>query len=214
MTCVVSGNLINLSAEAVEGVTVTFTPKTRALGRSGGSVTLPRDATAVSDAAGDFSVELLPGSYMVKPEGGRRAAANLVVPDEATANVSDLLDLEPEPALSDAQQAEQNAQTYASNAHNSEQLAAQHLGTITTQAGTVDAQHGEVIAAASTINTQAGTVDTQHGEVLAAAETATTKAGEATEARDAILLPLLQVATAHATTNTLVLQMYAAQNGG
>lgn len=271
MTCTVSGNLIDLQEQPRAKVAIKFAPEKTGLYSSGGDTVLPDTLSAQSDVNGAFSIALLPGVYMVT---ARNASVQIVVPDAALANLGDIMNLTPPPDLTDAEQAEQNAQISASKAYlaanaprdqelegggfsgrHFKEVTEELAGTVAGQADTVNTQHGEILAARDAINQDATQISQDKDAIAAAdqsiadsvaanqqaasdmqaaaqsvgedraaietleqtiaghAQTATDKAQEATDARDAILSPLLQSATALATTHTLILQLHAAQTG-
>ncbi|MEA5160548.1 hypothetical protein U5903_07140 [Cereibacter johrii] len=62
MTCLVTGTLRNLSGEALPATTVRF-ERQGVVGQDG-DVVVPLAVSATSDAAGEISVVLYPGTYV------------------------------------------------------------------------------------------------------------------------------------------------------
>jgi len=230
MTCTVSGNIIDIQAQPKSGAALMFQPSQSNLGRSGGSGVVPGPVSVSTDANGDFSVALLPGSYTVSITKGGYASAQIVVPDAATANLPDIMDLTPPPALPDAEAAEQAAQGYAAAAHSAANaprdqalagggFSARHYrdetqdlaNDVSGQAATVNTKHGEVISAAGTVAGQAATVNTKHGEVISAAGTVAGQAATVNTQHGQVIAAAGQVAadrSAVAAIYTAVAQIF------
>lgn len=103
MTCTVSGNIIDIQAQPMPGAALSFQPSQTNINRSGGSAVVPAAAKVVTDANGDFTVVLLPGTYTVAATKGQYASAEITVPDAATALLEQIIDA-PAPATVDAAQ--------------------------------------------------------------------------------------------------------------
>lgn len=112
MLCTVTGSIADAGLDPVASTLVEFTPYPREISRHDTDVINPTTESATTDAAGDLSIALVPGAYMMRITAKATSfAAKVTVPDASAATLAEIL-LNPTPDnLTAAEQAVVDAQT-------------------------------------------------------------------------------------------------------
>jgi len=99
-TCHVTGTLIAPDGSPLPRVAALFHRLPERAFVAGDSTGMPHVVRQVTCVTGTVSVHLVPGAYMVRPQGASYPAFRIDVPDEPTANLADIQDdiLQPPPS--------------------------------------------------------------------------------------------------------------------
>ena len=102
MTCIVTGDLIDITGADMAGAVVTVRT-VEGIHASGSRAVLPRVETFTADGSGIVTMSLEPGRYRIAWQSGPRLYESpLSVPDEASADLADLLVDTPAPVRGSA----------------------------------------------------------------------------------------------------------------
>lgn len=102
-TCLVTGTIVAPDGTPVRRTAILFqrTPKLPFVADDASA--FPAPVTARTDANGSVEVELIPGTYLVKPWYSTYEPFRIVVPDEPAARLEDIQFSDPPPPLTDAE---------------------------------------------------------------------------------------------------------------
>jgi len=146
MVCTVSGSIADAGLDPVAGAAVSFTPYPRDVARAGDSVIAPAAESTTTNAVGELSLELVPGTYVMAIKYNAAIfSAKVTVPDAAIASLAEIL-LNPTPSnLTAAEQAVVDAQTARDRAR----LWADEIEDTEVETGAYSAKHHAAKAGAS-----------------------------------------------------------------
>lgn len=102
-TCLVTGTIVAPDGTPVRRTAILFqrTPKLPFIADDASA--FPAPVTVRTDADGSVEVELIPGTYLVKPWYSTYEPFRIVVPDEPAARLEDIQFSDPPPPLTDAE---------------------------------------------------------------------------------------------------------------
>ncbi len=178
MTCLVTGTLRNLSGEALPATTVRF-ERQGVVGQDG-DVVVPLTVSATSDAAGEISVILYPGTYAASIENaGARGRFAVGVPDAAEADFADLIRQMPDLTPSVLAECKASRTAAADSARDAEDSAEAAAGAAAAAGGFAGAAAGAADAAAGSAEDAAASAEAAAGSASAAGTAAGQAAGSA-----------------------------------
>lgn len=175
--CLVTGSLADLGLQPVANARVTFAMRPRDLKSASGKVVLSNAVSATTDAAGDFSIEVLPGVYTVLVDAmpGFRGI-DVPVPDAGTANLAALIGAMTPPELSVAEQAAADAIEASIQAAGSATSASEDAAAAATSADAASESAGITTSASLAAIAARDAAEGARNTALAAAESATVMA--------------------------------------